>query len=84
MESAHNWHESVILADAKAGVFVLVHNSVEAATSLMECWPEQHGEAFFEAIRICADAFDGEAEEEDVRDAFLAAAQEAHIAVTVH
>lgn len=84
MESAHNWHETVILTNVEAGVFVLVHNALEAAVYLLEFWPEQHGEAYSEAIRVCADAFDGEAEEEDVHDAFLAAAQEAHIAVTLH
>lgn len=84
MESAHDWHDTVILANADAEVFVLVHNTLEAAAYLLEFWPEEHGAAFFEAIRLCEDAFDGEAEEEEVHDAFIAAAQEAHIAVTIH
>ena len=84
MESAHDWQVPVVVANAEADVFVLVHKAYEAAAYLLEFWPKQDGEAFFEAIRICADAFDGAVPEEDVRSAFLAAARDADIAVTVH
>ncbi len=84
MESAQNWQFPVVVTNAEANVFVVVHNTLEAAAYLLEFWPDQQGKAFFEAIRVCADSFDGAVEEEDVRDAFLAAAKDANIAVTVH
>lgn len=84
MESAHNWQRSVVLTNPEADVFVIVRNALEAAAYLMDFWPRQRGPAFFRAIRVCADALEGEAADEDVRKAFLAAAQDADIAVTVH
>lgn len=83
MESAQNWHMPVVLANAQAEACVVVHNSFEAAAYLLDFWPKQDGEAFFEAIRLCADAMDGEVDEEEVRSAFLAAARDANIAVTL-
>ncbi|CAK7255059.1 DUF982 domain-containing protein [Shinella yambaruensis] len=84
MESAHNWQMPVVLANREAEAFVVVRNSLEAAAYLMDFWPKQHGPAFYKAIRLCADALDGEVTDEDVRDAFLAAAHDANIAITVH
>ncbi|RFZ86222.1 DUF982 domain-containing protein [Shinella sp. WSJ-2] len=84
MEDAHNWPMPVVVANDEAKSFVVVRSSLEAAAYLLEFWPKQHGDAFFNAIRICADALDGDVEDEDVRDAFLAAAYDANIAITVH
>jgi hypothetical protein len=84
MESAHNWQMPVVLAHEEAQAFVVVRNSLEAAAYLLEFWPKQHGVPFYEAIRLCADALDGEVKDEDVRNAFLAAAHDANIAITVH
>ncbi|ANH07868.1 DUF982 domain-containing protein [Shinella sp. HZN7] len=84
MESAPNWQLPVVLADPQAEAFVVVRNAQEAAAYLMDFWPKQHGPAFYKAIRLCADALDGEAADEDVRDAFLAAAHDANIAITMH
>ncbi|QRI65369.1 DUF982 domain-containing protein [Shinella sp. PSBB067] len=84
MESADNWNKPVVLANTEAQSFVVVRNSLEAAAYLLQFWPRQHGTAFRKAIRICADALDGDAGEEEVRGAFLAAAHEAKIAITIH
>ena len=84
MESDHHWQLPVVLENADAEVFVIVRSSVEAAAYLLQFWPRRHGSAFFKAIRLCADALDGDAEDDEVRNAFLEAAQEAKIAITVH
>jgi hypothetical protein len=84
MESDHNWQMPVVLANSDAGAFVIVRSSVEAAAYLLEFWPPEHGTAFFKAIRICADALDGDVEDDEARNAFLEAAHEAKIAITVH
>lgn len=84
MENVHNWPMPVVVTNDEAKSFVVVRSSLEAAAYLLEFWPKQHGDAFFNAIRICADALDGDVEDEDVRDAFLAAAYDANIAITVH
>lgn len=84
MESAHTWQLPVVLANAQAQSFVVVRSSVEAAAYLLQFWPKKHGAAFYRAIRVCAEALEGEVEDEEVRDAFLAAAHDADIAITVH
>jgi hypothetical protein len=84
MESAHNWQMPVVLANTEAEAFVVVRNSMEAAAYLLEFWPKQYGAAFYKAIHLCTDALDGDVEDEEARDAFLAAAHDAHIAITVH
>ncbi|MEW9616203.1 DUF982 domain-containing protein [Shinella sp. S4-D37] len=84
MESAHDWPMPVVLANPEAEAFVVVRNSLEAAAYLLDFWPKQHGSAFYQAIRLCADALDGEVADADVRDAFLAAAHDANIAITLH
>jgi hypothetical protein len=84
MESDHSWQMPVVLANPEAQAFVIVRSSVEAAAYLLQFWPKQHGTAFFKAIRLCADALDGDVEDHEARDAFLAAAHEAKIAITLH
>lgn len=84
MESAQNWQLPVVLVNPEADAFVVVRNSLEAAAYLMDFWPKPRSLAFYQAIRLCADALDGEVADEDVRSAFLAAAYDANIAITVH
>ncbi|MGJ7042026.1 hypothetical protein J2Y63_005307 [Shinella sp. BE166] len=84
MDSDHNWQMPVVLANPEAQAFVIVRSSVEAAAYLLQFWPKQHGIAFYKAIRLCADALDGDAEDNEARDAFLEAAHEAKIAITLH
>jgi Protein of unknown function (DUF982) len=84
MESDRNWQMPVVLANTEAEAFVVVRSSVEAAAYLLQFWPKRHGTAFYKAIRICADALDGDVEDDEARNAFLEAAHEAKIAITVH
>jgi hypothetical protein len=84
METDHNWQMPVVLANPDAHAFVVVRSSVEAAAYLLQFWPKQHGSAFYKAIRTCADALDGDAEDDEARNAFLEAAHEAKIAITLH
>jgi hypothetical protein len=84
MRSDHNWQMPVVLANSEAEAFVIVRSSAEAAAYLLQFWPRQDGSAFHKAIRLCADALDGDAKDDEARNAFLEAAHEAKIAITVH
>lgn len=62
----------------------LVGSTREAAMLLVECWPVHHGRAFVRALQLCADALEDEASADQARGAFVAAAQEANIILTLH
>jgi hypothetical protein len=64
--------------------FVVVKNSLEAAEYLVHSWPRRSGLAFSYALETCRAALDGRASEEEAQRSFLAAAQEAELAVTIH
>ena len=84
MQDDNTWQRPVVLANSEADAFIIVRSSYEAAAYLLQFWPSQHGRAFFKAIRTCADALDGDVEDDEARNAFLEAAHEAKIAITVH
>lgn len=84
MQDDNTWQTPVVLTNSEAGAFIIVRSSVEAAAYLLQFWPGQQGKAFYKAIRTCADALDGDVEDEAARNAFLEAAHEAKIAITVH
>ena len=84
MEDGHNWSAPVVLANSEAEAFVVVRNSVEAAAYLMQFWPQESGMAFARALLACAEALEGASDDEEARNAFLAAAHEARIAITIH
>lgn len=84
--SSGTWVKQVLveieLEDETAVLHVI--NTREAAVCLMSLWPHSRGPAFVEAVRACNAAIDGKADDESARDAFLAAAVEAEIAVPIH
>lgn len=79
-----NWRRAVIVTYDHNTSFVLVQNSLEAAEYLLHCWPRRSGKAFRKALKVCADAVEGTASDEDAQRRFIAAAQEAEVAVTIH
>ncbi|MGX5721633.1 DUF982 domain-containing protein [Shinella zoogloeoides] len=74
-----DWPAGVAInLEALGGPF-MVGSTREAAILLTDCWPVDHGRAFIHALEVCADALEEEAQDEDVRRAFVEAAEEAHI-----
>ena len=63
------------------GKYRQINTVVEAARCLLECWPEenQQGVAFVMALLACQAAIDGRGSAQAVREALIAAADEADI-----
>jgi hypothetical protein len=81
---AKNWPRAVIVTSNHETSFVVVQNSLEAAEYLVHCWPRRSGKAFRRALKVCTDAVQGRASDEEAQSRFIAAAREAEVAVTIH
>ena len=79
-----NWHRAVIVTYQHDMSYVIVQNSLEAAEYLVHCWPRRSGKAFRKALKVCCDAVEGRASDEEAHRRFRAAAEEAEVAVTIH
>ena len=61
------------------GKYRRINSVVEAARCLLEHWPVQEGDAFVAALLACQAAIDGTGTAEAVREALIAAAEEADV-----
>ncbi|OWV78945.1 hypothetical protein ATY78_12680 [Rhizobium sp. R635] len=69
------------LASMGLGHYAVINSVWDAARTLLHDWPVDDGEEYLEAVKACLDAIIGDLRPEDVRAAFVGAAQEAGIAV---
>lgn len=79
-----DWPASVIVNLDELGGPQIVGSTREAAFLLMQFWPTRRGQAFGEALRLCAEALDAHVDPKVARRAFLKAAEEAGIIVRLH
>ena len=76
------WPEAVALRLPDRGIRE-IENTYDAAATLIEEWPVDHGEAYDRALRICLLSIRGKKQPGTARRAFIDAANEAHIHINV-
>lgn len=69
------------LASTDSGRDIVLSSVEDAARELLTEWPEDDGEKFYEAVKVCLACLHEEAEPESARIAFVQAAWEAGIQV---
>ena len=74
-----SWDECVIVNLPALDGVQIVWTPAEAARLLSEYWPIDHGSAYNTALNACADAMLGTASDDQARQAFIAAIEEAKI-----
>ena len=79
-----DWPASVIVNLDELGGPQFVGSTREAALLLIRHWPVRRGQAFRQALKLCSEALEYQADPKDARDAFVAAAKEADIVVQLH
>ena len=75
------WKKSVELDLASAGGLRVVRSTDDAARCLLYKWPDQTSKAYHRAKGMCLDALEGRKADEEARQAFIDAAQEARIRI---
>lgn len=79
-----DWHSGVEISLGDIGSYHVVSSTREAALFLIESWPVRRGDAYARALKACLDVIANEETDEVARTAFIAAAEEAKIAVHRH
>jgi hypothetical protein len=69
----------ITIEDPETGMRRTVKSVRQAKATLDRFWPAYHGSQYWRAERICDQALHGNAAPVDVRQAFIAAAVEAHL-----
>ena len=77
------WEKSVHLELVSAGELRTVSSTDDAARCLLYKWPDQSSKAYHRAKGMCLDALEGRKPVEEARQAFIDAANEAHITILV-
>ncbi len=75
------WKNPVILALGEDGSDVTIDTTEAASWAMIEDWPTEEGPALDRALLVCAAVQAGKKTDEDARQAFIAAAMEAGIAI---
>lgn len=65
------------------GRYRVIGSAREAATLLLGRWPGNCGDAYSTALRCCTDVLNGLALATDAREAFIEAAREARVLISV-
>jgi len=65
------------------GRYRVIESAREAAALLLGRWPENRGEAYSAALRSCTEVLNGRAFAIEARDAFIEAAKEARVLISV-
>lgn len=73
------WNSPITIEDAETGVRRTVRTVRQAKVVLDRHWPSCHGSRYHRAEQACAEALRGEAAPAEARQAFIAAAVEAHM-----
>ncbi|WP_117195680.1 DUF982 domain-containing protein [Rhizobium terrae] len=72
------WKSPIRIENPETGVIRTVKTVREAKTVLDRFWPAYHGSQHHRAEEVCAAALNGKSEPTEARQAFIAAAVEAH------
>ncbi|TCU15342.1 DUF982 domain-containing protein [Rhizobium sullae] len=72
------WDTPITVEDPATGTVRTVKTVRQAKTMLGRFWPAYHGSQYRRAERICDDALQGDCDANKARQAFIAAAVEAH------
>lgn len=75
------WSRPLSFQVNRSGEFRTITNTSEAATVLSHAWPIARGRSLKSAKRTCRQVLSGERPPSEARNAFIAAAVEAHIFV---
>jgi hypothetical protein len=75
------WNKPVTFQTGKIGQYRTIDSTSEAAFTLMNQWPTDSGEKLTRAKMICLAVLEGREEPDKARNAFLKAAEEAHVFV---
>lgn len=75
------WNKPVTFQTMKIGRYRTIDSTTEAALTLMNEWPTETGKNLQSAKRACLAVLEGKASPIKARNAFLKAAEEAHVFV---
>lgn len=75
------WSKPVIVLIGEPPVETTIETTQAASWAMIEDWPIEDVPALDKALLICADVSNGKRKDEDARQAFVAAAQEAGVLV---
>jgi hypothetical protein len=75
----NTWASPVTLEDPETGTIRTVRTVREARDVLDRFWPRYHGSQYHRAEQVCDAALHGDAAPVQARQAFIAAAVEAHM-----
>jgi hypothetical protein len=73
------WEEPVTFETGKLGQYRAISSAAEACRVLDEAWPVSDGIHYIRAKAVCLTAASGGIDPEVSRNAFLKAAEEAHV-----
>lgn len=73
------WNSPITIEDPDTGVRRTVSGVRQAKVVLDRFWPRYHGSQYHRAGKACEQALNGEAASINARQAFIAAAVEAHL-----
>ena len=76
------WNNPITIDDPETGLHRTVKTAKQAETALHQNWPGSHGSRYHDAEQVCEAVVHGEAEPRKARQAFIAAAIEAHLRVS--
>ncbi|MGK6313574.1 DUF982 domain-containing protein [Neorhizobium sp. DT-125] len=72
------WSNPLRIEDPETGAVRTVKTVRQAKTLLDRHWPAYHGSQYHRAERTCGEALEGRSAPSEARQAFIAAAVEAH------
>jgi hypothetical protein len=76
---ANTWTSPITIEDPETGVRRTVKTVRQAKVVLDRLWPADHGSQYYRAETVCDEALHGDAAPVKARQAFIAAAVEAHM-----
>lgn len=77
--NTEHWKSPITIENPETGSRRTVRSVRQAKVALDHFWPSYHGSQFERAEHICDEALKGHAETTKARQAFIAAAAEAHL-----
>jgi hypothetical protein len=75
----NSWNSPITIEDPETGARRTVKTVRQAKVVLDRCWPSYHGSQYHRAEQACDAVLHGEAAPTKARQAFIAAAVEAHM-----
>jgi hypothetical protein len=73
------WITPILVICNKTGQILSVSTTKDAVDMLTSTWPQKEGNAYTNALQICANVAAGIATPDEAREAFIEAAREANV-----